>query len=693
LLPAIQWAKIKKRRQLRASLLLCAAENYAVMGESRKAAVMLDEARATIGRRNMAAGRIGGRLSYLTALVAFQQKRIPEGNTALNAAMDYMRHGSLWLFHIGLVDNLYTSGAATPRVALDLYGKVLRDPLPTDWAFHPMESLSMLVTPHPLSIEHWFEAALGRRNVKQVQAAIEIAEHARRHRFFTSLEFGGRVESLRWILDASPEYLPQEALLQRQDILARYPAYDRLAQQSRLIRTALGKRPLVAENPSVLKEQMGALAELADVGVQQEAILREIALRRESAELVFPPSCTVPGIQKSLPDGQAILVFFATSRHLYGFLLNNERVSYWQVGSPSSLKRQMQAMLRDMGHYGQNNELSVKNINDVKWKESARKVLDLLLKGSPADFSQSFDELVIVPDGALWYLPFEALQVMVEGRSESLITRFHIRYAPTLSLCVSRGPGRNPTGNTAVVVGKLFPRDEDTVARAAYEKLAEVVPGAATLKSPPPAPSSIYGTLFQRLIVLDDLVLSEKNPYGWTVAPVDRGKAGGSLNDWLMLPWGGPDVVVLPGFHTAAENALKNASRGIPGNDVYLSVCGLMAGGARTLLLSRWRTGGQTSFDLVREFAQELHHTSPADAWQRAVLLAMDSRLNLEAEPRVKHSAINEIPKARHPFFWAGYMLVDCGTAAEKRERQPDKPVIKLKKIAVPAEKNKPRAP
>ena len=66
--PAIQWAKVKGLRQLRASLLLCAAENYAVLGETRQAAAMLDEARVTIGRRKMAAGSIGARLNYLTRL-------------------------------------------------------------------------------------------------------------------------------------------------------------------------------------------------------------------------------------------------------------------------------------------------------------------------------------------------------------------------------------------------------------------------------------------------------------------------------------------------------------------------------------------------------------------------------------------------------------------------------------------------
>jgi hypothetical protein len=133
---------------------------------------------------------------------------------------------------------------------------------------------------------------------------------------------------------------------------------------------------------------------------------------------------------------------------------------------------------------------------------------------------------------------------------------------------------------------------------------------------------------------------------------------------------GGPDVVLMPGFHTPAENSLRRVSRAVGGADVFLSVCGLMSSGARTLLMSRWRTGGQSAVDLTREFVQELPHTTPADAWQRAVMVVADSQLNLDAEPRIKKSAGDVPPKGHHPFLWAGYMLVDSGPVAEIGEAQ-----------------------
>ncbi len=111
-----------------------------------------------------------------------------------------------------------------------------------------------------------------------------------------------------------------------------------------------------------------------------------------------------------------------------------------------------------------------------------------------------------------------------------------------------------------------------------------------------------------------------------------------------------------------------------------------MSTGVRTILISRWRTGGQSSFDLVREFAQELPHSPPADCWQRAVELLIEQPLELDGEPRVKRGNTGaEPPLADHPFFWAGYMLVDSGQLEEGKAPPPPPPVNIKPKEAPPA--------
>jgi CHAT domain-containing protein len=673
---AWQWAKVKDLRQLRVSLALSAAENYLALNDTRDATVMLDDARLTLGKRKSPPGRAGGRFSYLGAQLLFQQHKVQEGQAAFGSAMTYMQQGSNRLFQIALADNFYASGATAPRTAMEYYNELLRDPQARDWTLDPMETLAVLVTPHGLAMEHWFEAACERR---EHELAWEIADRARRHRFFSTLEMGGRLQSLRWILEPPAELLDEQAMLQRRDLLLRWPQYAKLADEARAIRTKLADLPLASEDQTAWKEQSRLLAELASLSAQQEAILREIALRREPAAMIFPPLRTVADVRKLLPKGHAILAFFVANHRLYGLLMNNADYSQWEIASLPAFTKQMSALLREMGQYQPNHELTPKDITDTKWTLSAAKLLDVLLKGSRADFSKSFEELAIVPDGMLWYLPFDALQVGVDGQLQPLISRVRIRYCPTLSLAVApQARQSKPNAKTAVILGKLYPRDDDARAKAAFERLSAVLPGAVALKPPSPGPNADYKVCFNRLIVLDDLSINDHDPYGWTPAPIDRTKSGSaSLAEWMSLPWGGPEEIILPGYHTSAEDALKRSTRTAPGEELFLSVCGLMSCGARTILLGRWRTGGQSSFDLVREFAQELPHTSPADAWQRAVILETSSPVNLEAEPRIKRLATDEIPKADHPFFWAGYMLVDSGQSPAKTEPKSAAPETK----------------
>ncbi|MHB1038321.1 MAG: CHAT domain-containing protein [Pirellulales bacterium] len=676
LLTAAAWARVKRYRQLEASLWILAAENAAVIGQPQKALELLAEAKLAIGRREMGAGKIGARLNYVTALGFYQQRNAAAGDQALDAALTFQRAASLWLFQISLADGLYvqgTQGSATgvaPRVAMDLFADVLRDPKPADWSFDPLESLSVLLISHPLPLEHWFEAALER---KEHETALEIADRLRRHRFYSTLPFGGRLLSLRWLVEGPAESLDQVSKIQRQALLVRYPQLAELSQKVRQIRADLEKPPLVVDDPAARQSQTAKLAQVAKASLLEEAMLREIAVRREPATLVFPPLRTAKDIQESLPEGQVLLVFLATSRGTYGFLMNNKKYAdWWQMPPPQAISRQLAATLREMGHYDQNHQLDAAQLTSDKWKTSTQAMYDLVFKGSKVNLtSGKFDELVIVPDGALWYLPFEAFQVPGDKGSQSLLAKVRIRYAPTASLAIADGRSHKRSGNTAVVVGRLYPQDEDSVAQAEFEQLSQAVPGAVALKMPLPAPAAVYASLFDRLIVLDDIKPAEKGPYSWFPVPLDRSKGGGALEDWMPLPWAGPDQVILPGFHTAAESGLKRNGPAADGSEVFLSVCGLMASGARTILISRWRTGGQTAFDLVREFTQELPHATPAEAWQRSALLAAAAPLNPESEPRVQRGGPDRQLKTDHPFFWSGYLLVDSGTAAAKTAVSP----------------------
>jgi CHAT domain-containing protein len=327
------------------------------------------------------------------------------------------------------------------------------------------------------------------------------------------------------------------------------------------------------------------------------------------------------------------------------------------VEAPARIRANLQKLLRELGQYDRNQPIGIKELAATAWKETAAELLDQLTGSAPATAWDEFDELILVPDGPLWYLPFEALQIRQGDQYVSLIEKVRLRYAPTLSLTVPDTRPRKRLGRTAVVAGTIFPRALDTAADELFDRLRESDPlvFGTSVKIPPGTPLPLQTV--DRLLVLNDLNNDAKGPYDWSPLGPDRGAAAG-LEQWMRLPWGAPDELVLPGFHTPAEAALK---RGGTGDEIFLSACALMAGGSRTILLSRWRDGGRTSYDLMREFVRELPHRTAGEAWQRSVQMAMSTDLDVEREPRVRVTAPETALRAKHPFFWSGYLLIDTG--------------------------------
>ncbi len=705
--PMAEWAALRKPKltHLHASLLLDVAESYAGLrhggGDARQtkqADAVLKEARPLLsaGRGELGAARIGARFHQLEALVRYQQGNVTAGDAGIGRAMDSQikRDGSLRLWHVSLLEPKPTSlvpwlAALAPVDLLKVYEAVFREPTAHDWQVDPLESLAVLAAPQGPAMERWFRQAL-RSNRGAAVAGLEIAEGIRRHRFCTALDLGGRLHSLRWLLEAPRDQLDDEAGNQRNALLAHYKEYSALSQQVAQLKTQLQAMPLVidaAKDRAAADAQKTKLAEIARLSGQQEVLLRQMAVDRVHAPLLFPPKRSVKQVQGSLAKGQSLLIFFATSPaakspgELYAFLLTSDAAEYpfWMLSQPpAGFNKATGKLLREMGNFGRDREVPLAELQKTDWQDAAGEIYEQLFAaspslGSPGTLNPATQELVIVPDSILWYLPFEALQVSdAAGKRQPLISKYRIRYAPTMSLAVPGGQGHLPGGNLAVAVGQLMPGAKEAPrTQAAFDELRRVAPAAVQLPSVLPGPSSVYATLFDRLIVLDDIdtsagPLALRPIRGRTTgsaalySPLEERLGSAGADGWLSLPWGGPAQVMVPGFHTAAEHALSEKEKNPAGMDAFLSTCGLMASGSRTILLSRWRTGGKTSFDLVREFAQELPQSSASRAWQRSVHLCQATPLTPDEEPRVAAAGGGAL-NGSHPFFWAGYLLVDTG--------------------------------
>ena len=650
LLAASNWAS-RESDALLAELQISLAENQASMGDAASAANTLAQARRVMGRAEMSAGRAGCRLEYITALTQFQAGNLNAGEAALNKVLAFQRTGSRKLFQLALADSYYASGVVTPREADELFAHLLSDPAAVEWLRDPMETLSVVATPHPLPMEHWFEVALQRSDQTK---ALEIADRIRRHRFHSTLPLGGRLMALRWVLEAPDDLLTEAARLQRQDLLMKYPRYGQLARQSQAVRAELENLPLVAADEETMRRQSGLYQSLAQTSAAQEVIIHEMAVRREPSEFLFPPQRSLSEIQQQLGPGKLVLAFFATSRAVYGFSVTADSLNGWQLKSPRQVRADLATMLRELGNHDGNASVDGEQLGDVAWRSAGRSLWSNVIGAYPLPWNE-VEELIIVPDGVIWHVPFEALPMEDGDDAELLMNRARVRYAPTLALAAPDRRPSSPAAQTAVVVGPLIPGQPADAPMAAAMELAQSIPNTFTLDATQPVASPLYGAIADRVVVLQDIETRQAGPYDWAPVPAGRGKMGLSVAGWMTLPWGAPDQLILPAFHTAAESSLKRASTG---DEIFLSLCGLMSTGTRTILISRWRTGGQTSVDLAKEFVQELPHTSADVAWQRSVQLTMSGEVDPAREPRIQKLTADGL-KADHPFFWAGYLLVD----------------------------------
>jgi tetratricopeptide (TPR) repeat protein len=691
--PAAAWAQGNRLWFVAATLRLAQAENLLRGGQVAGAATLVEE----IGRRlgDMRAARVGMQHLFLQAVVQVGRGQVDLANGSLNKALAGQRIGSLRNFQIVRATELCDAGEMTARVAPDVFAQLLSDPTPADWTQRLFDTLAVISTPHGPAFDRWFLAAIER---KDVAAAIEISERAKRARFLTSLPLGGRLLALRAVLEAPASELSPQATIERQQLGADFPEYGSLA--------AAGAQLAQQIRAGSLKPEAGAAGQVLVQQLDQwnknvtarEQMLLAMALAPVPTTMMFPPLRTTAELKQSLGAGEALVVFHMAGGNLYGFLVSRQTEHVWLLGEAQQVQKVIAEWLRALGNYSASREMGGEELASGEWRELAEKMWLGLFADARLDLAKTTD-LAIVPDGWLWYLPFEALVPPAEkgatgsnagaGTEAMLIERVPVHYAPTAALAVGDRRAFRPTKHTGIVANTLAAAEAkakgDGAEGLSLAPLEDAVTGPVRLVPPLVQPGYLYAPLLDQLVVLDDVEVNRIDPFGWSPIPKSRGKNADSLTAWMGLPYEGPERVVLTGIPTAAETGLKGPTRrggdaatAAPGSEVFSSVCALMASGARTVLVSRWRTGGQMNLQLVREFVQELQAGAgtPADvAWQRSVMLAWETPLDASQEPRMKRLAEDvETPGANHPFFWAGYMLVDTGTGGGGAEAETANP-------------------
>lgn len=664
--PAANWASRKRYDLLFARVSLSLAEEAMHLGDGKVAQTALRAGQSRL--EDAAQGLLGNQALYLEAKLQYLQGRESAGKL-MAQALGRQVAMSLHNLQLLLVNRRYDQQQLQARSVVGIYEKLLADPEPLDWVLWPFETLARLQTPHLLAFDRWFDALLAR---KDIGSALEVTDLAKRHRFHKSLAWGGRLAALRDTLETPEHLLSQEARGQRNELLLRFPQYGELQKTGEELQLELSNNWQPGIDSSQIESLNQTWRSWENNLSAREETLPLMALQRAAVDMQFPPVMPTAALQKSLQPGQAIVVFHQSPSSLVGFLLTAKDATNWQCAPNKRLSSLLSTFLRDLGNFDANHQVPVEDLASTGWQESGAALYEALFAGSSLDVS-ALEELILVPDGLVWYVPFSALPVRYENEVVPLIAKSRLRMAPTVGLAVGHTQPWRRVQRTAIVGEEVLPGESKEEKAEALETLREAAENPVEFLSSSPAPEPVVASMLEGLVMLDEVELNPSQPLDWSPVSVRRSSKQSSLGHWLTLPQFGPQRILLPAARTIAERGGKASRRrgddGLPGNELFLASCSLMSTGAQTILLSSWRVGGDATLELTREFLQELPYTNAAAAWQRSVQLARELPLIAELQPRVKvdRRETNELT-AEHPFFWAGYLLFDSGALAPGEE-------------------------
>ena len=684
---------------LRATLQANAAEVMAASGNPQGAMARLAEIDSRLLRGDAGRGRCGAVVAHAAALAAYAAGDATSGDADLERALVLGRARSPRVYQTGRLMELVMAGATTisDRQADVLFARLLGDPPTDEFVADPLLALAAATAPRHEARETW-EMVASRRGT---DAALAAAESAVRARWLETQPTGGRRVGIERLLGGDPARLSRDAGTARTALLKRHPDIARLLDEDGRLRTGLtaallasAARKAGGEEDDDRRQQAPPgeprdWEAFAAVSARRGAAIDLLAAGRESVSIEFPPLLSPAEVRARLAPGELLLSFRWNAAGLWGTLEARDRVATWQIRQPAALARELVHLAKALCLFDPHMPVPTDRIIASDWRASAATVERLLFEQSKVSLAEGITELAIVPDGMLWYLPFEILpvgsadRIAADGSDDAgeaplLRDTCRIRYAPTRTLAVSGAPiapieapaSRGPVG---IHAGRPVRGEKPELLAEALVRLAASIDRAVPL---PALPHQSHGVVVspalpaaicEALVVLDEVNVAGEGPVGLRGLfgrPPERGAKGGmTFNDWLASPHKRPGRIIVPGMQSAMASGLtKPVAR--PGDELFVAATDLLAAGARTALMTRWRVGGKSTTDLVGEFLRDTDDPSvgPAAAWRRAVDVVVAEEPDPSHEGKIRVAGQNVLPDMRHPLFWSGYMLVDGGT-------------------------------
>ncbi|HKP85127.1 MAG TPA: CHAT domain-containing tetratricopeptide repeat protein [Blastocatellia bacterium] len=351
------------------------------------------------------------------------------------------------------------------------------------------------------------------------------------------------------------------------------------------------------------------------------------------AEIQRMRAASISDLRETLDPGETVIEFFTTGDHVSAFIASRES---FRVARRVALKGEVERLLATLRFQIEKFNYGSDYIEAYfgQLRRGANETLNQLYKSlfAPLEAMISGDRLIIIPHGALHYVPFHAL---ADGGGY-LIERFEISYAPSasvLKLCRARRNGSR-ISNLKSEVSEMVALGLEEIGTPSIgeeiDALAQLFPGAVMLRGESATRSNLLRVAprARYLHLASHGYFRRDNPMFSFLKLADSQLNFYSLLDLKL----NAEMVTLSACHTGVNKVF-------PGDELHGLMRGFLYAGAPSVIASLWAVSDRSTADFMREMYSRIR----AGATKRAALRA--------AQIAIKDAY-------GHPYYWAPFVLM-----------------------------------
>jgi CHAT domain-containing protein len=396
-------------------------------------------------------------------------------------------------------------------------------------------------------------------------------------------------------------------------------------------------------NNAILKEQQkGDAADISKINnlikKQNELTLSMKKIQAENADYI-PENCDLKSLFKKLENDKAIMVYyFMGAEKLYYFTLQHNRISLNRIPIGDG---KIADILFFLDYFNDANTI----INDISgYNRSGNNVYNLLqLPGNSV-----YQNLIIVPDGILNFLPFETLITRKSSttnfaKMHYLLNDFRIAYTTSANIYLNS----KPISKSEKTVLGVFPVFEKTAFELRYSK-----------KELESIRSNFKGKYLENANARFDNF--KNNISNYSILHLSTHASSGDIETPASIKFYdeeilyselynlniNPDLVVLSACETGIGKLYKAEGA--------MSVArGFQFAGAQNLLFSLWKVNDYTTSVFMTDFYKNIKN----------------NQTYLEANTNAKLDFLNDksIPNAKKsPYYWSSFVYYGSISTEEK---------------------------